>query len=68
MYTVKVTYHKDGRVGTVSFCNNAKSREEALAWAKNLFERTHKNWGCTGINYVVQERSVDGGHSLVFVD
>ena len=68
MYTVKVTYHKDGRVGTASFCNNAKSREEALAWAKSLFERTHKDWDCTGINYVVQERSVDGGHSLVFVD
>ena len=31
MYTVKVTYHKNGRVGTVSFCNNAKNREEALA-------------------------------------
>ena len=31
MYTVKVTYHKDGRVGTASFCNNAKNREEALA-------------------------------------
>lgn len=68
MYTVKVTYHKDGRVGTARFCNNAKSREEALAWAKSLFERTHKGWGCTGINYVVQERSVDGGRSLVFVD
>ena len=27
MYTVKVTYHKNGRVGTVSFCNNAKNRE-----------------------------------------
>ena len=68
MYTVKVTYHKNGRVGTVSFCNNAKNRDEALALAKNLFERTHKDWGCTGINYVVQERSADGGHSLVFVD
>lgn len=67
MYTVKVTYHKNGRVGTVSFYNNAKNREEALAWAKKLFERTHKD-GCTGINYVVQERSVDGSHSLVFVD
>ena len=67
MYTVKVTYHKNGRVGTVSFCNNAKNREEALAWAKNLFERTHKD-DCTGINYVVQGRSADGGHSLVFVD
>ena len=67
MYTVKVTYHKNGRVGTVSFCSNAKNREEALAWAKKLFERTHKD-GCTGINYVVQERSVDGSRSLVFVD
>lgn len=66
MYTVKVTYHKNGRVGTVSFCNSAKNREEALAWAKKLFERTHKD--CTGINYVVQERSVDGSRSLVFVD
>ena len=34
---------------------------------KKLFERTHKD-GCTGINYVVQESSVNGGHSLVFVD
>ena len=34
MYTVKVTYHKNGRVGTVSFCNNAKNREEALAWLR----------------------------------
>ena len=68
MYTVKVTYHKNGRVGTVSFCNNAKNREEALALAKSLFERTHKDWGGTGSNYVVQERSGDGGHSLVFVD
>lgn len=67
MYTVKVTYHKNGRVGTVCFCNNAKNREEALAWAKKLFERTHKD-GCTGINYVVQERFVDGSRSLVFVD
>lgn len=67
MYTVKVTYHKNGRVGTVRFCNNAKNREEALAWAKKLFERTHKD-GCTGINYVVQERSADGIRSLVFVD
>ena len=68
MQTVKVTYHKNGRVGTVSFCNNAKNREEALALAKSLFERTHKDWGCTGINYVVQERSADGIRSLVFVD
>ena len=68
MYTVKVTYHKNGRVGTVSFCNNAKNREEAIAWSKKLFERTHKDCGCTGINYVVQEHSVNGGHSLVFVD
>lgn len=68
MYTVKVTYHKNGRVGTASFCSNAKSREEALAWAKSLFEHTHKDWGCTGINYVVQERSVNGGHSIVFMD
>lgn len=68
MYTVKVTYHKNGRVGTVNFCNNAKSREDALVWAKSIFERTHRDMGCTGINYVVQERSVDGGRSLVFVD
>lgn len=68
MYTVKVTYHKNGRVGTVSFCNNAKSRDEALVWTKNIFERTHRDMGCTGINYVVQERSVDGSRSLVFVD
>ena len=68
MYTVKVTYHKNGRVGTVSFCNNPNNRDEPLASAKNLFERTHKDWGCTGINYVVQERSADGIRSLVFVD